>query len=127
MIATTLNDVYRVLVVDDEVAIGEVLAELLGAPGRSVQVCDTPRAALEFLQHNPVDLAFVDANMPGMSGLELAERIKQRYPQAHVVICTGYLGAEIASQPLAINIDRVLEKPVDFGELLELADHYASR
>ena len=122
----TNHDIFRILVVDDEVALCEILAEILRAPGRSVEVCDHPQAALKFLEHNPIDLAFIDANMPGMTGLELAERIKERYPQAHIVICSGYLGAEIASQALAVNVDRVLQKPVDFGELIELAENYAS-
>jgi CheY-like chemotaxis protein len=124
--ADAAHDVYRVLIVDDEVAVCDVLAEVLRSPRRSIEVRDTPQAALEFLQHNPIDLAFVDVGMPGMSGFELAERIKQRYPHAHVVICTGYFGAELASEAEAVHVDHVLTKPVDFGELIQLANSYAT-
>mgnify|MGYP001341997068 CR=1 FL=1 len=82
---------YRVLIVDDEPDERDLLAELLSGPNRAVEVRDTPRAALEFLQHNPVDLAFLDHHLPGMSGTELAQRIKTMYPHAHIVMCTGYL------------------------------------
>src|SRR5437879_5980185 len=85
------HNLFRVLIVDDDAATRELLAEVLEAPNRSVAVRDCPRAALEFLQHNPIDLAFVDLMMPEMGGDELAKKIKERNPQAHVVLCSGYL------------------------------------
>ncbi len=111
---------------DDEPVLCDILAEVLAAPSRSIEVRDTPRAALKFLEHNPVDLAFLDANMPGVTGLELADRIRKKYPQAHIVICSGYVGPELASERVIGRIDQVLEKPVDFGEVIELADSYAT-
>jgi len=125
-ITKTTASVYRVLIVDDETAICEILAEVLRSPTRSIETCDTARGALEFLQHNPVDLAFVDVNLPGMSGLELTQRIKELNPQAHIIICTGYVGPELEEQAEAVRADRVLEKPLNFGEVLQLADSYAS-
>ncbi len=124
--AQTKREPYRVLIVDDEVATRQMLAELLQAPHRSIEVRDTPRAALEFLQHNPVDLAFVDLMMPGMSGAELAEKIKERYPRAHVVICTGYLAEPLDQDAKTTKADRIMHKPLDFGEVLRLADSYTT-
>ncbi len=120
------QNLFRVLIVDDDVGIRDLLAEILEAPQRSVAVRDCPRAALEFLEHNPVDLAFVDLIMPGMSGEELAVKIKERNPHAHVVICTGYMAEADAAEARAKSIDRVLRKPVDLGELLQLADSYTT-
>lgn len=122
--AETKTIPYRVLIVDDEAGAREVLAELLQAPNRSIEVRDTPQAALEFLQQNPVDLAFVDLMMPGMSGTELAGKIKQQYPRAHVVICTGHLAEAPADVAHVKQVDRILQKPLDFGEVLQLADSY---
>ena len=120
----TNQSLYRVLIVDDEMAICELLAEVLKSPNRSIEVRDTARGAVEFLQQNPVDLAFVDVTLPGMSGLELAGKIKQSNPQSRIVICTGFYGEEIATQAQAAQADRILHKPLDFGEVVQVADSY---
>lgn len=116
---------YRVLIVDDEPDERDLLAELLSGPNRAVEVRDTPRAALEFLQHNPVDLAFLDHHLPGMSGTELAQRIKTMYPHAHIVMCTGYL-VEAGCPEILDRAEHVLHKPLNLGEVLELADSYSA-
>ena len=118
------QNLFRVLIVDDDAGVRELLAQILQAPHRSVAVRDCSRAALEFLQHNPVDLAFVDLMMPGMGGDELAKKIKQRNPRAHVVICTGYVAEANAAEAHATGVDRVLRKPINLGEVLQLADSY---
>ena len=117
---------YRVLIVDDEPAIRDMFAELLRAPNRSVDVRDTAAAALEFLRHNPVDLAFVDYMLPGMTGTKLAEKIKEKCPHAHIIICTGYSVDIVTQEGGAANVERILHKPVNLGEVLELADSYTS-
>jgi CheY-like chemotaxis protein len=114
---------YRVLIVDDEPDERDLLAELLSGPNRAVEVRDTARAALEFLQHNPVDLVFLDYRMPGTSGLDLAEQIKAKYPQAHIVMCTGYL-VEAGCPEIRDSAEHVLHKPLNLGEVLQLADAY---
>ena len=117
---------FRILIVDDEPAIREMFSELLRSPNRSVDTRDTPRAALEFLEHDPVDLVIVDYALPGMTGTKLAEKIKQKCPQAHIVLCTGYCDDVAAEETGAANVERVLHKPVDLGEVLELADSYTT-
>jgi len=116
---------YRVLIVDDEPDERDLLAELLSGPNRTVEVRDTPRAALDFLQHNPVDLAFLDHRLPGMSGTELAKQIKKIYPHAHIVMCTGYL-VEAGCPEILERAEHVLHKPLNLGEVLQLADTYSA-
>lgn len=115
---------YRVLIVDDEAEERELLAELLRGPNRSVEVHATPQGALEFLQDNPVDLAFLDHRMPDMTGVELAEKIRALYPRMHIVICTGYL-VEAGCPEVRNNAEHVLHKPLNFGEVMDLADAYS--
>jgi CheY-like chemotaxis protein len=117
---------YRVLIVDDEPGERELLSELLSGPKRAVEVCDSAQAALEFIEHNPVDLAFLDHHMPAMSGLELAGRIKQKHPQAHIIICTGYL-VEAGCPEVRDRAEHVLHKPLNLGEVLHLADTYSAQ
>lgn len=124
--ADTNRHTYRVLIVDDDAYLREMLADLLRSPQRSIEVRDTARAALEFLQHNPVDLAFVDLMLQGMRGDELADRIKERNPHAHVIICTGFVTEAAGAQAKEAKVDRVLHKPLNLGEVLRLADSYAT-
>lgn len=112
---------YRVMIVDDDVTEREILVELLSAPRRSVEAFDCAEAALEFLQHNPVDLAILDHIMPGMKGADLAEQIKTLYPQARIIMCTGYL-VEVGYPHINEQAERVLHKPLNLGEVLQLAE-----
>ncbi len=125
--STTGRSAYRVLIVDDDPHIRALLAELLTAPHRSIEVRDTPRAALEFVRHNPVDLALLDMMMPGMDGVELAGKIKAKCPQAHVVICTGYFAEAMTASAEANQVDRILQKPLNLGALMQLADAYSEQ
>jgi CheY-like chemotaxis protein len=122
MIEANKQDIYRVLIVDEDAAMREMLAGLLRAPNRSVEVRDGPRSALEFVQHNPIDVAFVDAALTGASAQNLADTIKKRCPHAHVVICAGRLSQPWDAASRSKKGDRVLRQPVNFGEALQLAD-----
>jgi CheY-like chemotaxis protein len=107
--------------VDDDPTEREILVELLTSPRRSVEAFESADAAWSFVQHNPIDLAFIDHVMPGRSGAELAGFIKSRYPQARVIMCTGYL-IESAYPHIVQQAERILRKPLDLGEVLRLAD-----
>jgi DNA-binding NtrC family response regulator len=120
----TDQTLYRVLIVDDEAPVRELLATLLRAPNRSIEMRDSARAALEFLRHDPVDVAFVDGKMPGVAGVQFAEKIKARCPRAHVVIHTGCLDAAMRHEARPTNAERNSRDSLNVGELLELADSY---
>ena len=121
MAATSKQSVYRVLIVDEDAGVREMLADLLRAPNRSVEVRDTARAALEYLQHNPVDVAFLDAMLAGAAPQDLADAIRKRCPHAHVVICAGCLSRPWDAAGSVKKGERDLQS-VQFGEVLQLAD-----
>jgi CheY-like chemotaxis protein len=122
MMEANKQDIYRVLVVDEDAAMREMLASLLGAPNRSVEVRDSARAAMEFVRHNPIDVAFVDASLSGSYAQRLAETIKKRCPHAHVVICAGRLSQPWDAASRSKKGEHVLRQPFNFGEALQLAD-----
>jgi DNA-binding NtrC family response regulator len=122
MSETNKQDIYRVLIVDENAAMRELLAGLLRAPNRSVEVRDGARTALEFIRHNPIDVAFIDATLTGTSAQNLADKIKKFCPHAQVVACAGRLSQPWDNAGRTRKGERGLRQPFNFGEALELAD-----
>jgi two-component system, NtrC family, response regulator AtoC len=77
IVKTTLN----VLVVDDDPMLGDLLHEVLQISGHQCQVAKTGAAALELLARHPFDLVISDLWMPGLSGMELWERLRADHPE----------------------------------------------
>lgn len=111
----------QILVVDDEKSVRLLLADLLEGPGQTVVCFENPLVALEHIRQHPVDIAFLDLMMPGMTGVELARHLKQLHPKARVVICTGYLAENVETLSGLTNVDHVVPKPFDLATILELA------
>src|ERR1035437_2239865 len=81
----------RILVVDDEKEVREILAEALQDFGYGVVTAASGEEALPVLNNGRIiDLVITDVRMPGMSGPELADEIRQRWPGVKVVLISGY-------------------------------------
>jgi two-component system response regulator HydG len=80
----------RVLLVDDERDLLDVLAQELGEMGFDVTALDNGRAALEAVRSRQFDALITDLKMPGMDGLEMLRRLKQTAPHLPVIVITGY-------------------------------------
>jgi len=86
----------RVLIVDDEKFIRDILADFLGMEGYVVRTAEDGQAALTELGHAHYDLVISDLKMPRMGGIELLEQIGQAAPNALTVIMTGFGTVETA-------------------------------
>ena len=73
--------------------------------------------AVEQLKQNKIDVAFLDINMPGKTGLELAREIKSLYPDINIIMVTAY--REYALDALRLYVSAYLLKPVDDDDLRE--------
>ncbi|MBM3891587.1 MAG: response regulator [Verrucomicrobia bacterium] len=118
---------YQVLVVDDEPMVCQLLSDMLNGPHYQVTACEMAQQAVDFMERNRVDLAFLDVSMPGMSGFELAEKIRARHPEARLVIITGHWAAEFAEEVKQAGIDRVLQKPFAIKEVRSLVEDLLPR
>ena len=108
----------RVLIVDDEPSMTETLAELLGACGYEVSPTTNPEEALAWTADRFYEVALVDLVMPGMSGLELAERLYERSPETQVVIVTGNEDIESVRAGLHVGVyDYLLKGGLNLGAL----------
>ena len=86
------QDRRRVLVVDDEVFVRLLVADVLDEAGFEVVEAADARTALKRLElADDVQVLFTDINMPpGMNGLDLAEQVHQRWPEVGIVVSSGY-------------------------------------
>lgn len=83
--------VKKVLVVDDEVDLAEICSMLLKAYGLDVVTVHCAKDALQRLEQDPeIDAVLSDIVMPGMSGLQLGDAIREMYPHIRVVLVSGY-------------------------------------
>jgi CheY-like chemotaxis protein len=102
----------RVLVIDDELTVRQLLTALLGRLGHTSETVSNAAEALSKVEHTEFDLVLTDFDMPGTKGDELAREIKRRRQGIPVVLVTG---CELQVPPQGI--DRVLFKPFSLQEL----------
>jgi CheY-like chemotaxis protein len=108
------------LVVDDEARILSALRRSLRREGFELLFAESPAEALDVLDDRRVDFVLSDHKMPGMSGLELLERVAGRWPDIGRALLTGWPEEVPAGRAEAAGILAVLPKPWDDGELKEL-------
>jgi len=112
----------RVLVVDDEPAVGEFMAELLASWGLEVIVKNNGVEAETLLAADPgnFDLVVTDQTMPKMTGLELARWLMGAHPALPVILYTGYTERLTEEQTRAAGIRALVTKPVDIAAFFTL-------
>ncbi len=103
----------RVLVVDDEEPVARLLARLLRQLGHEPMIVDSGAAAIERIKREPFDLILSDVKMPGMSGFELHQVIKQLNPElaARVVFVTGDMLSAATQARIAQTGNPYIAKP----------------
>jgi putative two-component system response regulator len=107
----------RVLVVDDETAIREVLAEGLEAFGFVPLTAANAKEAFALVAGGGVGLVLSDIDMPGHSGLELLEWIKKGHPDVDVVIVTGVVDVDTAIRSIRVGASDYVTKPFNLEEV----------
>ena len=112
----------RVLVVDDEPAVGEFMAELLGSWGLDVTVKSNGVEAEAFVaaDSGKFDLVVTDQTMPKMTGIELAQRLTAQNHGLPVILYTGYAERLTEAQTRRAGIHALVTKPIDTGAFFRL-------
>ena len=118
----------RVLVVDDEPVIREILAEYLRDDGHFVQTAVNGRDGYEQFHDGKWDLVLTDGFMPEMNGAELALAVKQLSASTLVFLVSGSAELLQKAGQAASPIDQVIRKPFTRGDLLEtIAASFSAR
>jgi len=115
-----MGETISILVVDDNPAMADTLADILEVKGFSVHAAASGAEALKILREQPVDILLTDVKMPEMNGLELYRETRKLYPRLITIFMTAYAADELIQQGMAEGVKTVLTKPVDINFLLLL-------
>jgi CheY-like chemotaxis protein len=113
-----MDAIRKVLVVDDDPVVGKSFDRVLSGKGYAVITACNGEEALNKLHAENYDLVFTDIKMPGMTGLEVAERVKASQPWLPVVIITGYGTEANEARAKAAGVAGFLHKPLS-PEMIE--------
>jgi PAS domain S-box-containing protein len=110
----------RIMVIDDERAITNILQDYLSSAGANVITLNDSKAALEAYTNNVenIDLVITDESMPGISGMLLAEKMLKINPKLAIILCTGYSEHASAETAEKIGIRGFFYKPFNMHDLL---------
>lgn len=111
----------RILVVDDEASIRDLLSKTLALAEYDVDVSPDGRSALERLRMYPYDLLIVDLKMPGIDGLAVIREAKRLKSDLPVIIITGYSTEASAIEAVNLGVDGYLTKPFRVPQVLAAA------
>jgi response regulator RpfG family c-di-GMP phosphodiesterase len=114
----TVHDTPRILVVDDEQVIREILADFLSMEGFWVRTAEDGSAALVELSRNQYDLVLSDLKMPNMGGLELLKAISEHTPNVITIIMTGFGTVETAIDAMKKGAYDYILKPFKVEEVV---------
>jgi DNA-binding response OmpR family regulator len=109
----------RILTVEDEPAVTQLLALVLGGPSAKISnACDGWMALMKIgAADEPFDVVITDHNMPRMTGLELVRRLRVRNFAGKIIVLSAYLSEENVRAYEELKVDMMLAKPFDVGEL----------
>ncbi len=109
----------KVLLVDDEEDFVENLSQRLEMRGLKVTAANRGEEAVELVDKQEFDAIVLDLAMPGMDGLEALRRIREKHPEAEIIMLTGHGSIKSSIEAMKLGAEDFLEKPVDMKELLQ--------
>ncbi len=111
-----------IAVIDDEELVRNATSSLLRSLGYSTTIF---RSADEFVsaQHDGVDCILSDLQMPGLSGLDLGQRLKEQGSEIPMILMTAFPTAGVLAQVRALELSDLLEKPLNADRLAGAVAH----
>lgn len=110
----------RILFVDDDAFTRRIINAALSNRGFSTRLADSAVAALAILRSEPIDIVLTDQQMPGLSGLDLMQKMREEGFNTPVILLTGVGTLEMAVSAVRSGAVQYLTKPVDPHDLQQL-------
>lgn len=112
------NGTQRILVVEDDDILRDLLTLLLELEGFEVLTAENGAQGLEILQHTAVAVVVLDLMMPVMDGFGFVRAMRDHCPRPRVIVLSATADGEHATELQLAGVDAIVRKPVDFKELL---------
>ncbi len=112
----------RILVIDDEVSVRDLLLRVLADAGHEVVAVETGEAALMKLAKQPFDLLVVDKNLPGMSGLDVLRLVRTHYPRLRAMLITAFPSPEAEATAQDLGVHGYVTKPFGIVTIVSAVD-----
>jgi DNA-binding response OmpR family regulator len=110
-------DEKKILIVDDEESICEMIGEILTAKGYEVQSATSAEEGMDILNEEDIPVIFLDLYLPGMSGVELCRKMRESGSNAFIYAITGYSSLFAAEECMKAGFDDFFTKPVKIDVL----------
>lgn len=107
-----MNTRPQVLVIDDDAVVGRSFDRVLSEKGYDVDTALSGEEGLKDIDNMQYDVVFTDIKMPGIDGLEVAERIREKCPWTPVVVITGYGTTENEARASVLGVSGFVRKPL---------------
>ncbi|MFC1695928.1 response regulator [Pseudomonadota bacterium] len=107
-----MRNIPQVLVIDDDAVVGRSFERVLTEKGYEVDTALSGEEGLKDMDMTDYDVVFTDIKMPGMDGIEVAERIKAKCPWTPVVVITGYGTEENEARASVLGVNGFVRKPL---------------
>jgi DNA-binding NtrC family response regulator len=120
------QSIVSVLIVDDQELVRGLCQQVIESLGYRSFVAESGDEALQILEREAVDIVITDLKMPGMSGIELLERVKASNPRVEVIIMTGYASVPSAVQAMKLGASDYIVKPFSSEEMKLLVERLAT-
>src|ERR1700731_1444070 len=119
-------NLLNLVIVDDERAVRDVCREVAQSLGFNTMVAESAEHTYRLIDSQPIDVVLLDLKLPGAGGLEALHKIKQRRPDAAIVVVTGYATVQSAVQAMKNGAYDYVTKPFTIDELKLLLQRVAA-
>ena len=113
----------KVLIVDDDKAFLQILAERMQNRGMEVSTAESAAEALKLLEKESYDAVLLDLMMPEMGGIEALQIMRKKQPEIQVIFVTGHPSVSKGVEAMKLGAMDFIPKPVDMSELTEKIQH----
>ena len=117
----------RILVIDDDDSVVELIARILELEGYKVETARTGKEAIEKSNLNSYNLAIIDQRLPDMKGTDLLTAMRDTTPRMIKIMLTGYLSTVDRTESIRRKADGYLLKPIEIDDLLKTIKNHLER
>jgi DNA-binding response OmpR family regulator len=108
---------YTILYIEDDIEIRESITEFLNRYCKAVYTCESSEEGMELYRKFHPDILLLDINLPGMSGIDFATRVRESDKKTRILISTAYTDKAFMLRAIELELTRYLVKPVTSQEL----------